>query len=182
VAAAAGSSLAIHALIAAAAAPQLQAQDVAAIEAAYFPSIGALHSLLDSLVDQAEDAEAGQLRLLDCYPSRRQAAEGLERLAKDSLAAARELPGPAHQHELLLIAMACSYLSAPEASAVGADAVKQAVRASLGSPAGAMLRVFALRRLARSPRSTQGVVATAGSATSVVGVDTKSRGVDARVA
>jgi tetraprenyl-beta-curcumene synthase len=182
VAAAAGSSLAVHALIAAAAAPQLQAQDVAAIEAAYFPGIGALHSLLDSLVDQAEDAETGQLRLLDCYPSRRQAVEGLERLAKDSLAAARELPGPEHRHELLLIAMACSYLSAPEASAVGADAVRQAVRASLGSPAGAMLRVFALRRLARLPRSTHDRVLTADPATSAVTVDAKSRGVDARVA
>ena len=50
-AAAAGSSLGVHALIAAAASPMLDEQDVAAIEAAYFPWIGALHSLLDSLVD-----------------------------------------------------------------------------------------------------------------------------------
>jgi tetraprenyl-beta-curcumene synthase len=182
VAAAAGSSLAVHALIAAAAEPQLQSQEVAAIEAAYFPGIGALHSLLDSLVDEAEDAATGQLRLLDCYPSRRHAAEGLERLMKDALTATRELPGPAHQHLLLLTAMACSYLSAPEASAVGADAVRQAVRASLGPPAGAMMRVFALRRLAQSPRSTQREAATADPETSAVAVDAKSRGVDARAA
>jgi tetraprenyl-beta-curcumene synthase len=182
VAAAAGSSLAVLALIAAAAAPRLQAQDVAGIEAAYFPSIGALHSLLDSLVDEAEDAETGQLRLLDCYPSRRHAVEGVERLTKDALTAVRELSGPGHQHELLLTAMACSYLSAPEASATGADAVRRAARASLGPSASAMLRVFALRRLAGSSRSTRDGVAAAEPATPAVTVDAKARGADARAA
>jgi tetraprenyl-beta-curcumene synthase len=182
VAAAAGSSLAVLALIAAAAEPLLQTQDVAAIEAAYFPGIGALHSLLDSLVDEAEDAETGQLRLLDCYPSRRHAVEGVEQLTKDALTATRELPGPAHQHELLLTAMACSYLSAPEASAFGADAVRQAVRASLGPLARAMLRIFVLRRLAQWSRWTRGGAATADPAPSGVAVDAKPRGVDARAA
>ncbi len=52
---AAGSSLAVHALIAAAADPRLEAVDVAAIDRAYFPWIGGLHSLLDSLVDRREE-------------------------------------------------------------------------------------------------------------------------------
>ena len=54
-AAAAGSSLAVHALIAAAANPTLDACDLAAIDRAYFPWPGALHSLLDSLIDRRED-------------------------------------------------------------------------------------------------------------------------------
>ncbi len=65
-AAAAGSSLGVHALIAAAADPSLDPLDAAVIESAYFPWIGALHSLLDGLVDEAErrDRPAQPLRLL----------------------------------------------------------------------------------------------------------------------
>ena len=117
VAAAAGSSLSVHALLAAAASPELTGHDVTAIDAAYFPCIGALHSLLDSLVDEQEDAATGQLRLLDCYPSRAQATAGLRRLTAHALNAARELPSGA-DHALLVTAMACSYLAAPEASSL----------------------------------------------------------------
>jgi tetraprenyl-beta-curcumene synthase len=147
VAAAAGSSLAVHALLAAAALPELTAQDAATIEAAYFPCIGALHSLLDSLVDEQEDAATGQLRLIRCYPSRGQAAAGLQHLAARALFAARRLPGGA-DHALLVTAMACSYLAAPEASSSGADDVTRQVRASLGPLVRPMLLVFKLRRLA----------------------------------
>jgi tetraprenyl-beta-curcumene synthase len=147
VAAAAGSSLSVHALLAAAASPELTAQDVAAIDAAYFPCIGALHSLLDSLVDEQEDAATGQMRLLDCYPSRRQATAGLQRLTARALGAARELRGGA-DHALLVTAMACSYLAAPEASSSSVDQLACQVRASLGPLARPMLLVFKLRRLA----------------------------------
>jgi len=64
-AAAAGSSLSVHALMAAAADPHLHACDAREIDRAYFPWIGALHSLLDSLVDRIEDHERGQPSLLD---------------------------------------------------------------------------------------------------------------------
>jgi len=147
VAAAAGSSLSLHALLAAAASPELTGQDVATIDAAYFPCIGALHSLLDSLVDEQEDAATGQLRLLDCYPSRQQATAGLRQLTARALAAARELPGGA-DHPLLVTAMACSYLAAPEASSSRVDQLACQVRASLGPLARPILLVFKLRRLA----------------------------------
>lgn len=147
VAAAAGSSLSVHALLAAAASPELTGQDVATIDAAYFPCVGALHSLLDSLVDEEEDAATGQLRLLDCYPSRRQATAGLQQLAARALGAARELPGGA-DHALLVTAMACSYLAAPEASSSSVDQVARQVRASLGPLARPMVLVFKLRQLA----------------------------------
>ena len=42
----------------------MRAWDVEAIEGAYFPWICALHSLLDRLVDVAEDERAGQRNLL----------------------------------------------------------------------------------------------------------------------
>jgi tetraprenyl-beta-curcumene synthase len=188
VAAAAGSSLSVHALLAAAASPELTAQDVAAIDAAYFPCIGALHSLLDSLVDEQEDAATGQLRLLDCYPSRRQATAGLQQLATRALAAARELPGGA-DHALLVTAMACSYLAAPEASSSGVHKLARQVRASLGPLARPMLLVFKLRRLAgdgsRVRRRRSGTAAlAAGQPGSAAPLSTGAspRGGDARAA
>ncbi len=184
VAAAAGSSLSVHALIAAAASPELSVADIAAIDVAYFPCIGALHSLLDSLVDEQEDAATGQLRLLDCYPSRPRAAEGMERLATDAIDAARRLPNGS-DHALLVVAMACSYLAAPEASASGVDDVSRRVRASLGELARPMLLVFKLRRLAgaRGPRSVPSASAsTADETTPAASVGAETRDGNARAA
>jgi tetraprenyl-beta-curcumene synthase len=146
-AASAGSSLAVCALLAAAAAPSLRAGDVAAIEAAYFPWVGALHSLLDSVVDEAEDAATGQLSLVGCYRSMPEAAVGMRWLALRALQAARALPA-GRRHALLVVAMACNYLSAPEVSAPDGLALAQAVRDTLGAIAGPVLLVFRIRLLA----------------------------------
>jgi len=188
VAAAAGSSLSVHALLAAAASPELTAQAVATIEAAYFPCIGALHSLLDSLVDEQEDAATGQMRLIGCYPSRGQAAAGLQHLAARALCAARRLPGGA-DHALLVTAMACSYLAAPEASSGAADEVAREVWPSLGPLARPMLLVFKLRRLAggRSPLrpDRSGTGARDGGqpeSAAALTADASPRGGDARAA
>jgi tetraprenyl-beta-curcumene synthase len=187
IAAAAGSSLSVHALLAAAASPELTGQEVAAIDAAYFPCIGALHSLLDSLVDEQEDAATGQLRLLDCYPSRRQATAALQQLAKRALAGARELPSGA-DHALLVTAMACSYLAAPEASS-SADGMARQVRASLGLLARPMLLVFKLRRLAGGGSRIRGrssgtaaLVAGQPEPAAAVSAGASPRGGDARAA
>lgn len=143
-AAAAGSSLAVCALLAAAAAPSLRDRDVAAIETAYFPWVGALHSLLDSVVDEAEDAATGQLSLVGCYPSVPEAAGRMRWLALRALQAARALPG-GRRHAVLVVAMACSYLSAPEVSAPDSLALARAVRDTLGGIAGPALLIFRIR-------------------------------------
>jgi tetraprenyl-beta-curcumene synthase len=181
VAAAAGSSLPVHALIAAAASPELPTQQAAAIDAAYFPCIGALHSLLDSLVDAHEDAATGQLRLLDCYHSPGHAADGLQQLAAGALSAAQELPHRS-EHTLLVTAMACSYLAAPEASAGGAQSIARCVRESLGPLARPMLLVFKLRRLAGggSPGPVAPAVAAGDHAPAAASIGAETRGGDAR--
>lgn len=179
-AAAAGSSLSVHALIAAAARPELPAQEVVAIEAAYFPCIGALHSLLDSLVDAQEDAATGQLRLLDCYPSPERAAERLQQLATGALKAARQLPRGV-EHALLVTAMACSYLAAPEASAGELAGVTRRLRGSLGPLARPVLLVFALRGRLGGRRSRTTTLEDAGTASSA-DVDLEARSADARAA
>ena len=71
VAAGASSSVAAHALIAAAADPRTSAAEAELIDAAYFPSIGALTVLLDDLVDRDEDAAAGAHNYLAYYARRR---------------------------------------------------------------------------------------------------------------
>jgi tetraprenyl-beta-curcumene synthase len=156
-AAAAGSSLAVCALLAAAAAPSLCDGDVAAIDAAYFPWVGALHSLLDSAVDEAEDASTGQLSLVGCYRSAPwasrarhpppEAAVRVRWLALQALQAARELPA-GRRHAVLVVAMACSYLSAPQGSTPDSVALAQAVRDTLGAIAGPALLIFRIRLLA----------------------------------
>ncbi len=148
VAAAAGSSLSVHALLAAAASPELTGREVAMIDAAYFPCIGALHSLLDSLVDERRgrrDRSAATARLLPLATAGEVGSADSWQDVRSG--AARELPSGA-DHALLVSAMACSYLAAPEASSSAVDGIARQVRASLGLLARPMLLVFKLRRLA----------------------------------
>jgi tetraprenyl-beta-curcumene synthase len=146
-AAAAGSSLSVHALIAASASPALCRQDAEAIDGAYSSSIGALHSLLDSVVDEVEDAQARQLSLIGCYDSPQEAAVRLGELTERALDAARALPD-GRMHAVVATAMACSYLGDCERVGTQAASVAPTVSAALGGVSRPILRVFALRRLA----------------------------------
>jgi tetraprenyl-beta-curcumene synthase len=142
-----GSSLAVHALIAAAANPSLDPGEVAAIERAYFPWICALHSLLDSLVDVAEDQWAGQRNLLSYHGSPGRTAFAMKMLARRCAAAVSSLPD-ALTHQVILAAMASYYLSSPDASTPDASSTVAGVAAVLGRPVGPALALFRGRRLA----------------------------------
>jgi len=146
-AAAGGSSLAIYALIALA--TRSQAPSVAQVRAvhdAYFPWVGALHSLLDNLIDLTEDRVTGQHSLIACYDSPAQAAQRMGRLAERSLAAVRALPD-AEAHTLVLGAMASFYLSATQARSPWAAPIADAVRDALDGAADLAMPVFRVRRL-----------------------------------
>jgi tetraprenyl-beta-curcumene synthase len=146
-AAAGGSSLAVHALIAAAAHPDLQASHVTAIEDAYFPWICAFHSLLDSLVDLDEDRRAGQRNLLSYHASPQQASLAMQTLAQRAALAARTLPDdPAHR--VTLTAMVAYYLSSPGASTPDARATAAKVAAAARPLVAPALALFKARRLA----------------------------------
>ncbi|HMJ03056.1 MAG TPA: DUF2600 family protein [Conexibacter sp.] len=130
-AAAAGSSLAAHALLAAGADPALTPSEADRIEAAYWPWVCSLNTLLESVADRGADAVSGNHSYAARYPSSAVAAERLGLIASQAAAAARTLPNPSH-HAAVLAAMTCFYLSAPRATAdrdlrsilepVGADA------------------------------------------------------------
>lgn len=146
-AAAAGSSLGVYALIAAAADPLVDPGELEEIEHAYFPWIGALHSLLDNLVDRQEDVRTDQPSLVGYYASPAQAAARLQLLAAQAVNRARALPH-GRRHLIILAAMAGNYLSNPEADAPDVSDVAHSVLDAIGDLATPTLLVFKLRRLA----------------------------------
>ncbi len=149
-AAAAGSSLGVHALIAAAAEARLDRHEVAAIDRAYFPWIGGLHSLLDNLIDKREDEAAGHRSLVEYYGPQR-AAQRMNWLAERAERAARELPH-GRRHTVILAAMIANYLSTTEAQSAQLAPVSRAVLATTGPLAAPTLLVFRLRHLGSAVR------------------------------
>ena len=109
-AASAGSSLGLFALITAAGRAELEEDEANAIESVYWPWGGALHSLLDSLLDANEDAHANQRNLTDYYKTTAEATARLRMLATHALHAADALAN-ADEHSLILASMASYYLA-----------------------------------------------------------------------
>ncbi len=142
-AAAAASSVTVGALLALAATPGATSADADRIESAYFPWIGGLNALLDSLVDLDEDPEeASHLRR---YDSLEVAAERLQAIAAGARRRVRELPD-ARLHEAIFAAMGGLYLSQPQAWRPGAEQVSRAVLSELGPLARPSIAVHLLRR------------------------------------
>jgi tetraprenyl-beta-curcumene synthase len=144
-AAAAGSSLAVHALIAAAANPLLERRDAVMVEGAYFPWIGALHSLLDSLVDRIEDDAQGQTSLLhDVLPA--DVPARFAYLAQRASTPAVSLPRR-DAHRMIVTAMCSYYLSAPECRSPDGRETELALTDTLGQSLRLTLPIVRLRRL-----------------------------------
>jgi len=146
-AAGAASSLTVFALIAAAAQPTLQPDAVAATEGAYFPWIGALHVLLDSLIDRHEDAQTGQHCLIDHYASSEEAALRLSTIAARAMRATEALPQSV-QHTTILAAMTSFYLSAPAIASPAALPAARRVLETMGVLAMPTMVVLRARRAA----------------------------------
>lgn len=148
-AASAGSSLGIFALFAVAADSSATPRDVQAIEDAYFPWIGALHSLLDNLIDIEEDRHDGQRNFFAQYASPREAASRLRMLTKESIRRIGTMPN-AVPHKLVFAGMVASYLSAREARLPGVQlATEHILNASGGLAAVALVILRARRALDR---------------------------------
>jgi tetraprenyl-beta-curcumene synthase len=113
-AAGATSSVAAHALIAAGADRRTSPAEATRIDAAYFPSIGALTVLLDDLIDREEDLATGQHNYLSYCASSEQAAARIALLMSRAKAAIAEL-SQARKHRAILAGVAGYYLSAPAA-------------------------------------------------------------------
>jgi tetraprenyl-beta-curcumene synthase len=144
------SVLAIHALIAAAADPGTTSEDAVELDRTYL-SIGAL-SMLDSLVDRAQDIATGQLSYVDLYDGPETMASGLANAARDGIARARGLPNGAH-HAMTLVGVVGYYASAPTADddAFARPAIARVKRElqPLITPTLALMRAWRLAKRAR---------------------------------
>lgn len=80
---------------------------------AYFPSLAALHVLLDSFIDQAEDRAHGELNWVECYPSREAFVTRMHVLAQRSREGFRHLSMP-RAHMFALRIMSLFYLTHPK--------------------------------------------------------------------
>jgi tetraprenyl-beta-curcumene synthase len=148
-AAAAGSQLSVLALIAAAGDPAMRPGHAAALEQAYFPWIGALSTLLDSVVDQQADRAEDQQSLVDHYRSPQIAARRMRIITLKAVEAIGQLPDAEH-HRLILAAMAAFFHSSPQAAVPEVGMVTRAVFEAMGTRAiPAFLLLRARRSLAR---------------------------------
>ncbi len=144
-AASAGSSLGVYVALAAAATPRVQGDELAALERLYFPWVGALHSLLDQLVDVEEDERTGQHNFALRYASPEHAARRLGWLADEAIGRAGALPRrEAVRQRLIVTAMATMYLSRPESKAAHAVAARREVLRRLGLAGALSMAVFKL--------------------------------------
>ena len=145
VAAGASSSVAVHALIAAAADPKTAGGEAELIDAAYFPPIGALTVLLDDLIDFEEDIADGEHNYMTYYRSSEAAAERLSLIAAEGRAATAQLRHR-HRHAAILAGVAGFYLSDPAASSERAAPIRKRMLRSLGGNARLVMIAMRVRR------------------------------------
>ncbi len=142
----AGSTLGLHVLIGLAAEPRLTALSLEAVESAYYPWVGALHSLLDSLVDRGEDHAMGVPGLIDGYASVEQASERMSLIAREALERTMRLPR-GRRHTLIVTAMSCFYLcDLRGAGSTDAPLVAPQLLGALGALARPNMAVLRMRR------------------------------------
>jgi tetraprenyl-beta-curcumene synthase len=106
------SSLAVHALLASAADPASTRRDALEVDAAYFPSICALSTLLDSLADYYRDADTPSHSFIARYRSADHAAERLVAIAAESAEGIKRLR-KSRLHATILAGIVAYYLSSP---------------------------------------------------------------------
>jgi tetraprenyl-beta-curcumene synthase len=129
-AAACGSSLPVFAMLFLASRKKIDADAVASTYDAYFPSVSAVHILLDYFIDQAEDREHRELNFVACYADMTEAVDrvrGLVRIAANQL---RTVASP-DRHAFVLQAMCTFYLTHPKVFAQRLDAESDALLGAL---------------------------------------------------
>ncbi len=150
---AASASLTIHALLALAADPPAADSEIELVRGAYFPWISAATTMLDSYVDQLQDAASGDHSYVAHYSSPELRVRRIGELIARSLREARELPG-GERHTLIVACMVAMYLSKDSAATPALrEGTKELVEAG-GPLTRLLLPILRLWRTAYSQRST----------------------------
>lgn len=142
-AAGASSSVAIHALIAAAANENVDAEEAKRVDAAYFCSIGALTVLLDDLIDREADLAADEHNYVGYYANSEIAAERfavLTRRGRNAIAGLRL----SQRHTAILMGVGGFYLSTPAAKSGYARPIRARMLKVLGA---AVYPILAARKV-----------------------------------
>jgi tetraprenyl-beta-curcumene synthase len=149
---AASASLTVHALLALAADSVASESEIQKLLDAYFPWISTTSTMLDSYVDQIEDAAIGGHSYLAHYPSATIATERVGQLVQRSVAGARGLPR-GHRHAVIATCMVAMYLSKDSARRPPLDAATPSLVRAGGSLALLLLPVLRVWRIAYALRS-----------------------------
>ncbi len=151
-AAAAGAGLTIYALFVLSVKATCTDTEIARAQRAYFPWTSALATMLDSYVDQAEDAANGDHIYIAHYPTPRLATLGIHRLVRRSLIEARALPS-GERHTLVAACMVAMYLSKDSARTQAMRETTHSLVRAGGSLTRILLPILRLWRIAYAQRS-----------------------------
>jgi tetraprenyl-beta-curcumene synthase len=149
---AASASLTVHALLALAADGTSSESEIDAVLGAYFPWIAATSTMLDSYVDEAEDATLGGHSYLAHYPNREAATRRVGELVERSLADARRLDR-GHRHAVIAACMIAMYLSRDSARTAAMRPTTLRLARAGGSLLATMLPILRLWRTVYALRS-----------------------------
>ncbi len=130
IAAGGNSSIAILALLAAAADPLNALDTAAALATAYWPHLCVMSTMLDSLVDYERDAASGDFSFVAHYPDRAAVRCGLVRAAQHSVMAASKLRH-SHTHTMIVCGVAGYYAASAAPGGLAAE-IAPSVLATLG--------------------------------------------------
>jgi len=144
-AAGAASSLALHALFAAAADPRTGPRVATQVDAAYFPSVCALSTLLDSLVDHHEDTRDGSHSYVAYYSHREHATMRIAAIADEAASGTRRLPS-GRRHAVIATGVACFYLSNRRETRRFCGFAHDRITQPLGPISNALIVLLRLRR------------------------------------
>jgi hypothetical protein len=146
----ASSVLAMHALIASAARPEVTEADARALDGTYL-AVGAVITTLDSLVDESEDAAAGQAGYIRLYDGRREIEQRLLVLIAAALARSAQVRDGAH-HAMTLAGVAAYYTTHPGAGEPQNRVIRGSVRRELAPTIWPALAVLSAWRAAKRLR------------------------------
>jgi tetraprenyl-beta-curcumene synthase len=150
--AAASSTLTIHALLALAAEPTCDLLAVESVRGVYFPWASAANTMLDSYVDQGEDAACGDHSYISHYETPRLALERTRWLIHRSLTKARDLPN-GERHALVIASMVAMYLSKDSARDSALNPATTSLIAAGGPLTESLLPILRLWRIAYKLRA-----------------------------
>jgi tetraprenyl-beta-curcumene synthase len=152
-AAAAGAGISIYALFALATHPHCSDTHIASVYGAYFPWASALATMLDSYVDQDQDAANGDHVYIEHYASLTLANLGIRRLIRRSLTQAGALPD-GERHALVIACMIAMYLSKDSALSAHRRSATKGLLDVSGSLTKLLLPILWLWRTAYGQRAS----------------------------